>query len=361
MAFLGVDIGFGFTKATDGGERVIFKSILGEATENIFQSEFATTSRMENLHVTMDDRSYFVGDYAEQQSRIRYFTLDQETLFRDMAKVLALTACGLFSTDEHTIDLVTGLPIRYFAQLREPLTKMLRGSHMVQYRTAKGQVLNRMVIINRIKVLPQPFGTLVNMLIDDRGQFVMPELSRQKVGIVDVGFRTTDIIISDRLSYIERGSKTSDAGISRAYSFIAEKLFDEIGVHIELYRLYEAVQVGTIKVRGREYDLSDLRQTAFRYLANIIAGDITRFWTEDWDMDYIVLTGGGGRDIHDFLVPLLGGEVRLLNESGDPRLNNVLGYLKYARQAGLREQQAQEQQPAPQGDRPNTNNSISAA
>jgi hypothetical protein len=37
MVMVGIDIGFGYTKATDGKRDIIFKSILGEATEILFQ------------------------------------------------------------------------------------------------------------------------------------------------------------------------------------------------------------------------------------------------------------------------------------------------------------------------------------
>ena len=40
MDVLGIDIGFGFTKATNGKDTIIFKSITGEATDIQFWSDF---------------------------------------------------------------------------------------------------------------------------------------------------------------------------------------------------------------------------------------------------------------------------------------------------------------------------------
>jgi len=68
MEIFGIDIGFGFTKATNGNEFVIFKSLMGEATEIQFKMDLSTDTFAKNLHVTIDDQSYFIGDFAEQQS-----------------------------------------------------------------------------------------------------------------------------------------------------------------------------------------------------------------------------------------------------------------------------------------------------
>ncbi len=76
MQVLGIDIGFGFTKATDGKETVIFKSIYGDANEIQFWADFGDNSPIDHLHVTIDGKSYYIGDLAEQQSGVLNFTLD---------------------------------------------------------------------------------------------------------------------------------------------------------------------------------------------------------------------------------------------------------------------------------------------
>ncbi len=65
MQILGIDIGFGFTKASNGKEFLMFKSLLGDAAEINFISDFGGNSFVDNLHVTIEDNSYFVGDFAE--------------------------------------------------------------------------------------------------------------------------------------------------------------------------------------------------------------------------------------------------------------------------------------------------------
>jgi len=50
---------------------------------------------------------------------------------------------------------------------------------------------------------------------------------QQKIGVVDVGFRTTDYTVSDKTKYSGRGSGSSESGIARAFAMIAAKLLEQ--------------------------------------------------------------------------------------------------------------------------------------
>ncbi|MFA5904640.1 MAG: hypothetical protein WC836_11960, partial [Desulfobacula sp.] len=113
MEIVGIDVGFGFTKAYNGKNSVIFKSIIGDATDIQFHSVLADESPTSNLHITLDDKSYYLGSYAELQSNIREFTLDQEKLLENYFKILAVTAAGLCTDTPAPIQIVTGLPVGY--------------------------------------------------------------------------------------------------------------------------------------------------------------------------------------------------------------------------------------------------------
>ena len=133
------------------------------------------------------------------------------------------------------------------------------------------------------------------------------------------------------MRYSERGSRTTDTGISRAFSVIAGKLREKSNVNVELYRLYEAVERGGIKIRGKEYDLKGLTEQVFGQLATAIANEVDRLWTDDWDIDTIVLTGGGGAVLSRYLQPLLNGQIVTVDAAKDARLSNVHGYWKFGK------------------------------
>jgi plasmid segregation protein ParM len=335
MQVLGIDIGFGFTKATNGKETFIFKSIYGDANEIQFWADFGDNSPLDHIHVTIDGKSYFVGDLAEQQSSVLNFTLDQERLITDFVRTLAVTVAGLFLQNSgninRPINVVSGLPIGYFKQNFERFNEVLTGHHSITYHTHNGQEKTKEIYINKVRMLPQPLGTVLNQLMDDNGQIVNEALANPKIGVVDIGFRTTDFTILDHLRYIDRGSRTLDSGISKGFSVISNKLREKCGVGVELYRLYKAAEMGSIKMRGHGFTFTKIRDQVYSQLAGNIANDIDRIWADDWDIDTIILTGGGCRELANYLQPLINGNVQPVDLAVDPRLNNVMGYIKYGK------------------------------
>ncbi len=335
MKILGVDIGFGFTKATNGMDTLIFKSIFGDASDLQFWIDFGDQALTDSFNVTIDGKSYFIGNLAEQQSNVLNFTLDQEKLISEFVKILALTAAGVFLKKDAEINvpinIVSGLPIGHFKNNFERFDEILTGHHKITYHQFDGIRVVKEIYINKIRMLPQPLGSILNLLMDDHGKIVNVDLARQKIGVVDIGFRTTDFSILDKLRYIDRGSRTMDTGISKAFSIISNKLREKCGVNVQLYRLYKAAEAGTIKMKGHGLNFVKIRDQVYNQLAGNIANDIDRLWAEDWDIDTIILTGGGSMELAKYLQPLIAGNVRPVMNNIDARLNNVQGYLKYGK------------------------------
>ncbi|MGH8541626.1 MAG: hypothetical protein ACRETW_14130 [Stenotrophobium sp.] len=329
MKVLGADIGFGYTKATDGRQFQVFKSVVGEAPDVQFTETLLPDTSKQARHIELDGQGYFVGELAEAQSRGRGFTLDQAQFISKYAKTLALAAIAPFAADGEPLRLVTGLPISFFRKHKDALTTLLQNRHAVTLVKPNGERESKTLLIDRVRVIPQPFGSMFNLMLNDLGKPSSQRFMSEKIGIIDIGFRTADYSISDKTRYSERGSQSSDSGMSVAYHAITNLLQEKSGVNIELYRLYESVSRGNIKIKGKRYDLTGLVQQAYQQLATRIATEVNRLWADDWDIDAIVISGGGGSALAPFLQPLLEGEVLPMPPEQDARLNNVIGYRKY--------------------------------
>jgi plasmid segregation protein ParM len=192
-------------------------------------------------------------------------------------------------------------------------------------------MVNRQIFIRKILMMPQPLGSFFNLLMDDNGKITNVDFAKQKIGVIDIGFRTTDITIFDNLHIIERASRTTDTGISKIFQAIANRIQKESGINVELYRLYDAVQSGNIKLRGQKYNIKEIRDTVFSQEAETIATDVERLWTDDWDIDAVILSGGGSMELCKYLQPLISSHVIPMDQNTDARLNNVSGYLKYGK------------------------------
>lgn len=329
---IGIDIGFGFTKAAKANETVLFKSILGEATEIQYTEDILGQEPTEDhLHVEIDGVSHFIGELAERQSNTRFFTLDQGQFVSQFARPLAMTALARLASSHIPINLVTGLPIGHYRQHKDAFANLLLGNHTVTLLDRDGTRQERTIKVNKARVVPQPFGSLFNLMLSDTGQVTDRRLLREKIGVIDIGFRTSDYTISDKMRYSERGSRTTESGIARAFNIIATKLREKSGINVELYRLYDAVAQGSIKIRGEKIDISKLVEQVFGQLATAVANEVDRLWADDWDMDAIAITGGGGAVLAPYLKPLLTGEILSAEQTEDARFNNVNGYWKYGR------------------------------
>jgi len=219
----------------------------------------------------------------------------------------------------------------YFKENNKRFNDLLVGDHTVTYHSPAGRQTDQRISINDVRMLTQPMGTILNLVMDERGKISENDLAKKKIGVIDIGFRTTDFAIMDRLRFLNRGSKTIDTGISKGFSVIANKLREKSSVNVELYRLYRAAETGTISMRGHGISISKIRDQVYLQLATYIADEIDRLWANDWDIEVIFLSGGGSRELASFLQPLITGNVIPVNPSQDLRLNNVKGYLKYGR------------------------------
>lgn len=331
MEVVGIDVGFGFTKAYNGKNSIIFKSLIGDATDIQFRSFLGEEESASNLHITLNDKSYFLGNYAEQQSNIAEFTLDQEKLIENFVKILAITAAGICSDSTGPINVVTGLPVGYLKRDSRRLKEMIQGIHEITYHNIDGRDETKRVHIDKIIVIPQPIGSIFNLIFDEFGKIKDKKLALQKLGVVDIGFKTTDFSIFDHLQYIERGSSTMDTGISKCFSVFANKLRQESNVSIELYRIFKFVAAGMIKIKGKEYNITNLKKRVYTHAASAIAADLNRLWENDWDIDSIILSGGGSVELAEYLAPNIEGNVIPIPKNIDARFNNVQGYCKFGK------------------------------
>ena len=331
MEIVGIDVGFGFTKAYNGTDSVIFKSIIGEAADIEFNSLLGEESASSNLHVTLNDKTYFLGNYAELQSSIRDFTLEQDKFINDFVKILAVTAAGMCCSGNEPLNVVSGLPVAFLKRDTGRFKEAVTGTHDLIFHKENGEDVYKKVTIDKIHMIPQPIGSIFNLIFDDTGNFADKKLAMQKIGVVDIGFKTTDFSIFDHLKYIQRGSSTMETGISKCFSVIANKLRQESNIDIELFRMFKFVSSGSIKIKGKEYNISNLKKRVYNHTASAISRDLSRLWEDDWDMDSIILSGGGSNEIGEYLAPKIEGNIIPIPKTVDARFNNVQGYLKFGR------------------------------
>lgn len=321
---IGIDLGFGFVKTTNGEKDYIFPSVVGAGQDLTYRSELTTyVEPIENLAVTIDGKKYFVGELAIRQSEILSRSLGENHAQEKNTKVLLLTALALYvNGDAEEFNVITGLPPSYYLANKDLLAEVVKGTHTIQLN-ADGIDKKKVITINNVKIIPQPLGTLFQKIFDQKGVVVDKELSRSKVGIIDVGFRTTDFVVVDKLEYIDKLSYSTTTGMSNTYAIVAEHLRNQYRVHKENYELDEIIQKAQIKVAGKVYSLERVKKDAYEQVSAKILTEMNSIWDRR-DLDAILISGGGGKALADYILP----ELETATLVDDSQVANVNGYLK---------------------------------
>lgn len=315
---VGLDVGYGYTKATNGFKHIILPSVVGPAVEIKYHNGLISSGR--GLEVELGGRRQFVGELARLQSPVTTSPLARERDL-DIVRTLALTAIHQIHADGGLVELVTGLPVSWYDD-REELIDALQGRH--SYRV-NGEAIT--VMIEEVHVVPQPFGTLFSALLTERGILGDPEnLADREVAIVDVGTYTTDYALSDALRYIETRSGSTDAAMAQVYRLLQREVERTYDIDIDLAEAERAARDGAISTYGDALNVSPQVKAAIDDVAATIVADAESLWPDRGrTFAQILVTGGGAPLIYGALVDVFP-HAALVTE---PQMANADGFYRY--------------------------------
>lgn len=296
---VGIDLGFGWTKAVYNGHFFLCPSVVGEAVK-LFESPSGTEN---NIQLWFNDQHYFIGELAIRQATMKYFSMAANRARSDVSTILAATALAALQTS--STNIVTGLPVDYFFQYKDDLHKQLQQLP----KRVRIQIANKsyhcLLDVQQIKIVPQPLGSALSLILDTHGNTVDHRLAAKNLLVVDVGFHTLDILALSGLEIMRPFSFTRSLGMAVAYKGISQDLG---GLPLyEVDRLFLNNQL-----QGHKAAL----QALARQITEEIVGLNHQF-------DYYLITGGGGQKLYDWLLP---GHNRILVPNAQTA--NVVGYQK---------------------------------
>lgn len=327
---IGLDIGYGFTKArASNGKQVSFESRVAPAEFIRFQIDVAAPTQHRGL--TLHDAqgaALFVGELASKQGRpgaIRS-PRDRDRVSDPITGQLADAAFAMLlpGEQEARVRLVTGLPVAYYRDAFQ-LSQQLLGAHEI---LLEGRRLY--VEVEDVLVVPQPFGALLSLILDERGMLVTNtlELVEGRVGVLDVGTQTTDLILVENLEYIEARSGSLELGVSTAIEMIRKVLLDDYRVSYEPHEIEQALRRGYVVIEGRKQALNGLASERLDPIARAVEAQARTLWNIS-TLTAIVLAGGGSLALKPWLEPLF----RQARYVPNAAMANAAGFLRY----GLRQ------------------------
>lgn len=321
---IGIDLGYGYVKASDGQTAHVFPSTIGIGQRIRFKSLLTSLQKLtDNLAITVDNRKYFIGELAIKQSEIVSRSLGRNRTEDTSAKVLLLAALALYAEkDEQSFNVVTGLPVDYYSTFRDEWNQLILGTHSVKVDNGQ-QEKSRVIKVEKLQIIPQPFGTLYDKILNSEGEMVDQSYSGLRVGIVDIGFKTSDFAVADNLEFIDKSSSSREIAMCTAFNLLTERFREKYFIRKESYQLDKIVESGILRIAGESINVEESINEAFAIVASKIATEINSIWDKK-ELDKIILTGGGGEAISQYLLP----KFKNMELVKGAQFANVRGYQK---------------------------------
>lgn len=342
----GVDLGYGQIKITARGENKKFLSAVGTPVSNFGRTVAIVTEQeiLDSLAITLNGQTYYVGRNAIVNTRNGRLTLRQGKADHEHNKVKFLTALALYTEmyqEEAEFDIVTGLPVLEFKNESAALeAMMLNNGKPFEFEMHYGNVIvPKRIHIGTVKIVSQGEGAFYDFVLDNKGNIIpkRAEIVGGTVMVVDIGYRTTDIVTMENGRYIEPLSDQFNKGVNTIHQEILRLIMEEFGIKKELKDLDQIVRERSFMHNTKIYNVDHIiTKATIPFTEDIIENLHTISNDQLGSVNHIIFTGGGAEIVHTFAERLLKNVVEssLMNNA---EFCNANGYHKY----GLLLQKAQ--------------------
>lgn len=320
--YTGIDIGYNATKAVTDKRRTTFPSVVGSPD----RASFTLNGGNEAAIVLLSPSHVLIGEEAVQQSR--FLNRREDRRWIDSGEWLELFLAALTELTSGSpvdVEIVTGLPVSFYSD-KEQVQQRLFGEHRVQREGRRGQLLR---VVNA-RVIPQPFGSLLAEVLDERGQIQQRDLAQAAVGLIDIGGKTCNLLSVNRLSEIGRETTSVNIGgwnlVRAVRQWLAQHYpgLDDLRDH----QLATAIQARTLHYYGEPVkDFPAVVNDLAADLARQILSEASHLWNGGATLDAILITGGGALLLGEHILRHWA-HARLVSE---PVYGNAVGYWKLAR------------------------------
>jgi plasmid segregation protein ParM len=307
MGINAIDLGFLYTKAVINGRRVIIKSVVGDSVSQRFgEFDLGLNDKEDNIKVTLGEDKYFVSDLAIRQSDVVHHSLVSDRFDNATTAVIINSILGLGQAVGNDEFIVSGLPVSHFANHKNDISKLFLGNNSKIHNydiENNGKSIKGFVKFTNGKFIPQPFGVLLDNILDDKGQIKDRVMAGKTIAVIDIGFGTTDIYVTNALSPVERLTFTLPIAMNNAYRLISNKIEEQFNVGLQLHAIENIARTKEFKSKGMIYPVDKLVDWAFKNIAEQIVTEVINKWGNSiYEVDDIILAGGGGIPLSNWIL-----------------------------------------------------------
>lgn len=316
-----IDIGYSHAKALSvDGRRVMFPSVVGE----VQQMEMNLSGKDGYIQLNTNEGEWFIGDAALDQSVYQTRRQDREWTYAPEYRALFMAVVSELTTASNaTIDVITGLPVAYFAD-HQKLIESLKGLHTIK----RGGRRNQKIQINEMICLPQGLASVLSEALDDKGNVKPGPVSQGTVGLLDIGGHTVNVATFSEMRAISKQTISINAGMWGALSEIEKRINAAYpGQDLHGHEVIKVMKSGKIKHFGNERDVTGIVSDVLQPFTRRILAEASQVWGSAAKLDALLVSGGGAEAIG----PAIAEQYPHARIVEAPQWANALGYLKFGR------------------------------
>lgn len=279
--YYGADIGRGAVKIVSRIGQVVFPSYLVPARERDLVSATDGVNFYEQLTVMVNGQEYFVGELARREGGTREFAKQKHE--HENTLPLLVTGIALATRDDYVAPkVVIGLPISDYRSQARSFEQAMLGYYDVSLPHKRVRIE---LTAGQVIAFPEGAGALWSLLLNPDGIPLDTPLAEQTVAVVDVGWKTCNVVVLRKLLYEDALSTTFPLGLSRAFSWYYKRISREVDI-----------LPAQAESRMRKDGAPELQR-----LARELSDQLASWWPHQGEIDAVYLAGGGGKALSPYL------------------------------------------------------------
>lgn len=315
MKKMGLDLGYFQTKYCSDDKQGVFSSTIGSVYHQLFSLQNG-----DGIIFRLPD-PFVVGDLAVTYADKEVHRTDRKWVGSTEYYRLFLAALSEVTALSEEVAVVTGLPISFFAD-RAQVKDTLLQAHTFQREGRESQT----IIVPDVKVVPQPFGTLMDLCLNDHGQIINETLAMSHVGIIDIGGKTTNLLHSYKFRDIPHETMSINVGGWDIVDALKEELSAYQDLTLKDYEYEMLIRSRKLSYYGEKLDIGKAVDVACQSVLDTIQAAITTAWRSIATLETVIITGGGSYLIGEVLLHQFKQGIL----SKNPVYDKAAGFRKYA-------------------------------
>lgn len=324
-----VDVGFGHTKVmSDNGVKVTFPSVVAKEDYGRAADDIVFEGKVRQK-VTINEEGWLFGSSAiTSPTAIRpWDSVAAKRTGYDVLVIASILSCMEGWMAAVDVDLVLGLPVSMYGAQRDDLRRRFEG---LALEARLGDLPATSIRISSVLVLPQSAGVYYASVLDSSGAVCDETLMDGTVGVIDAGFRTTDLFVmtrdDDGIHPVKSLSTSIDQGVSQVYERVRRRIESMVGGMVDPLDIEKALRTtsGVLVHTGIRVELRPLIVEEATPVANSIADSVRVVWGRSLSTMAAILLAGGGAVVLGHVLRDISPVARVVP---DPQYANVRGFL----------------------------------